>query len=452
MEMFPGRLIDVKIPTPEFQKGKTMKNLPWPSQTARTKTDKPIEDYVRAAITVRLSAFLVSIVVTTAALASYGFSSAAQASGNCASGQTSVGADVCVAKNNSVARQVVAQVRALKTQYSLKAVIFGAWQGKSPLLSGAIGTSYPGVSANRAMHFRIGNTTETFETTLLLQLVDRGKIKLNDPVSKWLPSLPNADKVTVGMLASSTSGYASFYTDQWTADFDGDPFQAWTPDELISISVKQPLDFAPGTSWTFSDSNFVILGQVLEKAGGAPVSEQIQKLILNPLHLHGTQMTPTSYIPSPVLHAYDNERGKNEDSTFWGISWAPNNGDMTSDLSDLGVWARALGTGAVLSASSHARQFAPTSVGLGPLTKQFYYALGAIVSNGWDLAEPGLIGYTGVVAYLPAKKISVVIFTTNNPDSPAGGQYAAGIFNHVGTLLAPATPPNMPIQVTHLPS
>ena len=369
----------------------------------------------------------------------------------CSSNQTAVAADVCVAKGDARARKVLAEIRALQTQYSLKSVVFGVWDGDTPLVSGAIGGSYPGVAADRAMHFRIGNVTETFETTLLLQLVDRGKIRLDDPVSKWLPSLPNANGVTVGMLASSTAGYASFYTDQWTSEFDADPFRAWTPEELISISTDQPMDFAPGTSWAFSDSNFVILGQVLAKAGGAPVPAQIQKLILNPLGLRNTRMTPTSYIPPPVLHAYDAERGDYQDSTFWSISWAPNNGDMTSDLSDLGRWARALGTGSLLSARSHARQFAPDTVGLGPLTSKFYYGLGAIVSNGWRLAEPGLIGYTGLVSYQPAKKLSVVIFTTANPDAPPGGQYAASMFNQVGAVLDPSSPPDLPEQVTNLP-
>ncbi len=391
-----------------------------------------------------------TFVVTISSLIVSGPAGAATA--RCSGNQVEAGTGVCVTNGNRVVLEVVDEVRALQAQYSLKAVIFGVWQGIRPLVSGALGTSYPGVPANRRMHFRIGNTTETFETTLLLQLVDRGKIRLSDPVSKWFPSLPNASKVTVGMLASSTSGYASFYTNQWTAEFDADPFRAWTPEELISIGTSQPLDFAPGTSWTFSDTNFVILGQILAKAGGAPVPVQIQRGILHPLHLDDTQMTPSSYIPSPVLHAYDSERGDYQDSTFWSISWAPNNGDMTSDLADLGVWARALGTGSLLSASSHARQFAPATVGLGPLTHGFYYGLGAVVSNGWYLAEPGLIGYTGLVSYQPQKHISVVIFATANPNAPAGGQYACGIFNRVGALLDPGAPPNIPTQVTHLPA
>jgi hypothetical protein len=91
-------------------------------------------------------------------------------------------------------------------------------------------------------------------------------------------------------------------------------------------------------------------------------------------------------------------------------------------------------------------------VGLGPVRPHFYYGLGGIVSNGWDLAEPGLIGYTGLVSYLPARKLRVVIFTTANPNAAQGGQYAAAIFNHVGALLAPSSPPDIPNQVAHLPS
>src|SRR5690348_1954488 len=78
------------------------------------------------------------------------------------------------------AATVIAAVRRLKQRYALQAVMFGVWQGRSELVSGAMGTALPGVRATRGMYFRIGNTTESFETTLLMQLVDRGKIRLDD--------------------------------------------------------------------------------------------------------------------------------------------------------------------------------------------------------------------------------------------------------------------------------
>ena len=121
-------------------------------------------------------------------------------------------------------------------------------------------------------------------------------------------------------------------------------------------------------------------------------------------------------------------------------------GEQTlSAKDDMGRWARAVGTGSLLSKSGHAQQFAPVTVGLGPLTASFYYGMGGAVGNGWIIAgAPGLEGFSGLVAYLPSKKLSVVIFTTANANAPDDVQFAPAIFNKVGALLAPGSPPNFP--------
>jgi D-alanyl-D-alanine carboxypeptidase len=160
-------------------------------------------------------------------------------------------------------------------------------------------------------------------------------------------------------------------------------------------------------------------------------------------------MTTTAETPPPVLHGYTDERGVYEDATFWSPSWATYTGNMTSNLADLGRWARAVGRGTLLSPRSHARQFAPDSVGLGSLTPDFYYALGSAVANGWLLGgAPGLMGYTGIVSYLPSRRIAVVVFTTSGPDTPPGVHYAGAIFNRVGEILAPSAAPNYPAGAT----
>jgi D-alanyl-D-alanine carboxypeptidase len=345
----------------------------------------------------------------------------------------------------SQASDITKTVRDVAKQYSLHSVIFGVWRDGKAVATGALGAAYPGVPAEVADHFRIGNNTEAMETTLLLQLVEQGKISLDDKLSKWYPSLPRADEITVRMLASSTSGYVHYVNVPSFVDaYHANVFATWTPDQLIQIGTSQPMLFAPGTSWSFSDTNFVLLGEILRKVGGKPVSEQIQQRILKPLQMRNTQMTTTAETPSPVLHGYTGERGVWEDATFWNPSWATHTGNMTSNLSDLEKWATALGTGSLLSKSSRAQQMAPKTVGLGPLTEQFFYGLGVGVSNGWVFCAPGLEGYTGVVAYLPNTKTALVVFTTSTSDSPPGTHYAGAIFKAVAKIVAPSSLPIFP--------
>ncbi len=314
------------------------------------------------------------------------------------------------------------------------------------MVTGAVGNAYPGFVATPNMHFRIGNTTESFETTLLLQLVQEGKISLNDPLSKWFPSLPDADKITIAMLARSTSGYFHYVKDQaFVNAVNADPFRMWTPQELVDVGVSHPLNFAPGTSWGFSDTNFVLLGEILGMVGGKPVATQIATNILRPLGLHNTQMTTTAFTPTPTLHGYTSGRGIYEDATFWSPSWATYTGDMTSTLADMGRWAQAVGTGSVLSKKSHATQFAPVTVGLGPLTPSFYYGMGGAVASGWIVpGSPGLQGFTGAVAYLPSKGVAVVVFDTVTASSPENVSFGHVLLSKVGGYLAPHSVPTFP--------
>jgi D-alanyl-D-alanine carboxypeptidase len=343
-------------------------------------------------------------------------------------------------------KEVARTVRALNGKYKLSATMFGVWIGGRPLTTGALGEAQPGVPARTADHFRIGNVTETFTTTLLLQYVEQGRVSLNDPLSKWFPSLPGSHQVTLGMLARSTSGYAHYVTNpRFVKALYADPFKHWTPRQLINYGVSERRLFAPGTSWAFSDTNFVLLGEVLRRVGGRPLPQLLRAQIFDKLGLRHTANSTNSHMPSPVLHGYDSERGLYEDATFWNPSWTTNCGNSYSTLGDLGKWARALGSGSLLSPASHALQVGPQNVGLGPFkSDKFYYAMGLGVSNGWVLTDPRIPGYSGVIAYLPSKKIAIVIFSSPGPKDVVGVSYAQRIFNRIGPLLAPDQPPHLP--------
>ena len=285
-------------------------------------------------------------------------------------------------------------------------------------------------------------------TTLLLQYVDEGKLSLEDPVSKWFPSIPRSDEITLGMLASSTTGIVDYVTTpSFVEEYQKNPFQQFDPERLIAIGASQKPLFAPGTSWAFSDTNFVLLGEILKKAGGKSLGTQLREKILDPLGLDNTAMQATAGVPFPTLHGYDPERGDYQDSTFWSPSWATNTANMTSDLADLAKWTPALGTGWLLSKKSHESQVGPGNVGLGKLTKSRYYGKGVGVASSWILTNPHCAGYNGVVAYYPPKKLSVVIFSTPGMGNDDGPNYSQYIFVDITKILTPDSVPNLPQRV-----
>jgi D-alanyl-D-alanine carboxypeptidase len=328
----------------------------------------------------------------------------------------------------------------------VRSALYGVWVDGRPVVSGALGESRPGVPATKADHFRIGNVTESFTVTRLLQLVDEGRVSLDDPLSNWLPNVPGAEQVTLGMLARSISGYHDYVrTDRFNSQFDEDPFQRWRYSELVRLGVNRGFDFTPGTSWAFSDTNFLLLGKALERIAGEPVNRQLDRAIARPLGLDETRMSKRARIARPVMNGYTSERGRYEKSTGWSPSWAMYTGNMTSTLGDLGRWANALFTGSLLSAESHALQFGPQNAGLGPLTEDRYYAMGSVVDDGWIFNNPQLLGYNGVVAYSPAKRTAVVVFTTMGPKANPDVAYASAFGNAIGEIVDPEHPLNLSV-------
>jgi len=367
---------------------------------------------------------------------------------SCSEGQKQTSPNVCVDPADPESTQVADLIERLRQRSRLNASIFGVWNGGDQLVTGAIGEALPEVPATRDLHFRICNVAESMTATLLLQYVDEGRLSLDDPVSKWFPSMPRADRVTLGMLARMTSGIADYVTNAgFEKAYHHNPFRQWQPEQLVKIGTSQPPLFPPGTSWAFSDTNFMLLGEILTKAEGKPLGDQLHEKILDPLGLDDTAMQYTAQVPPPVLHGYDPERGDYQDSTFWNPSWAIYTGNMTSDLADLGAWAPALGTGALLSAESHERQVGPGNVGLGPLTSKGYYGMGVGVGSSWIFSNPHCAGYNGILAYYPPQKISVVIFSTPAMGNPDDINDSQSIFVQVAKLLTPDSVPNLAQRV-----
>ncbi len=329
---------------------------------------------------------------------------------------------------------------------SLNSMVYGVWIGGRRVITGALGSAVTGVPATQNMHFRVGNVMESMDGTLLLRYVDQHRVSLDAPVSRWLPGLGHARQVTLRMLATNTSGYQDYVTTtQFEDAFAANPFRRYPPMAMIRLGTDLPLLFTPGKSWAFSDTNYLLLGVILEKIGRKPLATSLQQQIFGPLGMTQTKMPSNgnAYMPPPVMHAYTSERGPYEDSTFWTPSPFATNGSVYSTLSDMTRWATALGTGSRLSKVSHKLQLGPSTVGVGPLRPDKYYAYGEVVSNRWIISNPQIYGYNGDVSYFPNKRIAVVVFCTYGPKSVLSKQDGTAALLRIARILTPGSIPTI---------
>src|SRR6266705_5226353 len=357
--------------------------------------------------------------------------------------------------------------KAMKTEH-LRAVIVKVTQGDKVVISQAFGESMTGVPATTAMHFRNGAVAFTYLGTLLMEFVDEHKVKLDDTIDRWMPKLPEANKVTLKMLANQTSGYPDYETDpKWLAAFIADPFHIWTYEERLKYAFSRPIQFAPGTNWSYAHTNFMILGEILRKIGGKPLDALLREKVLGPMGLKNTTASQTSEIPSPVLHVFDSERRAAlkipanisfyEESTFWNPQWGtPIGANQTTTIDDMATTAVKVGTGALLSKSSYEAMTGPHLLGFGKKqdncapscgtqTNVYNYGLGVVRSGSWLLQNPLLGGLGAIEAYLPSKKIAIAVAVTFTPEAfDSQGNYANSsdkLFRSIGTYLAPDDAP-----------
>ncbi|MEJ8656617.1 serine hydrolase domain-containing protein [Streptomyces sp. MS1.AVA.4] len=351
------------------------------------------------------------------------------------------------------AREVLNLAQQARTELHLNSVVLRVTKDGEEVLTTALGESMTGVPAQPGMHFRAGSIAIVYMGITLLQLVDEKKARLDDPVSRWLPDAPHADRITLRMLGDSTSGLHDYVTDpKFLAALEAAPFRQWTAEELVAYPAAHPLWYAPGTSWSYSHANFVLLGAALEKIAGMPLDQLLEQRVMGPLGLDDTRNGATPEIPRPVLHAFTSERGPYEESTFWNPSWTTAPGAvLTSHICDLARSAEGVGTGELLSLAAFRTQLDPGTVGLGGGTKSCpatvclknteakHFGVGVLVQNDWIMTNPSFSGYAAVQAYLPAERLAIAVATTKTAETPEGNT-AQTLMNRIATALAPGHP------------
>ncbi|QVQ50211.1 beta-lactamase family protein [Spiractinospora alimapuensis] len=219
-------------------------------------------------------------------------------------------------------------------------------------------------------YFRAASNTKTFVATVIMQLVDEGRVDLDHPIENYLPgTVPDGDTVTVRQILNHTSGihnYTSvpgFEIGTWRGD---NRFTSYEPQELLDAAFANDPYFAPGEGWHYSNTNYILAGLLIEAVTGRPYAEEVTDRVLEPLNLEHTVFPGTDHrLPEPHATGYTLVDGEYVDATEYNpsIGWAA--GEMTSTTADLARFLDALFDGELTSEESLDEMLDPVDTGSG---------------------------------------------------------------------------------------
>jgi D-alanyl-D-alanine carboxypeptidase len=282
-----------------------------------------------------------------------------------------------------------------------------------------------------------GSTGKTFAAAMALQLVKDGKIGLDDKVEKhlgtapWYNRLPNAKDITVRQLMNHTSGLVRYeFKKEFTDFLTANPYKVWTPEDRLAYLFDSKAEFEAGKGWDYSDTNYIVLGMIIEKVTGKVFFDEAMKRYVKKLKLSNT-IPQTGPVMRRVVQGYAGannpfggkdamiENGKfivNPQLEWTGGGWA-------STGEDLARWAKALYEGKAVDSSMVALMVDGVPAKLGPNAK---YGLGAIIRPtpaGLTYGHSGFFpGYLTDMMYFPDKRIAIAVQVNSSAPQIFGGK------------------------------
>jgi CubicO group peptidase (beta-lactamase class C family) len=290
-------------------------------------------------------------------------------------------------------------------------------------------------------HFRIASNTKTMTAAVVMQLAQENKLSLDDPVSKYVPGVPNGDNITIAQLLEMRSGLYNYTNDPIiSATIDTDPAKVWTPAELLAIAFAHPPNFPPGKEYEYNNTNYAILGLVAEKVDGKPLAQVMHDRLFGPLSMQDTQLPASNVntIPEPYSHGYlygsssvalvGEPRYSPEvqtaaragtllpkDYTDVNHSNAAAAGGVISTSDDLATWIKALVAGRVLDPTYQRRWLdslkpedpsKPKGQKYGYGIAQLSWGPNTIYFHGGETP-----GYNSKISYDPANDMTLIVWT-----------------------------------------
>ncbi|AUG76312.1 serine hydrolase [Kitasatospora sp. MMS16-BH015] len=338
----------------------------------------------------------------------------------------------------AVTAQLDQAIERVRQETGTPGVTVGLWfPGRGAYVkSTGVADKATGAPMRPDLNMRIGSETKTFTATAVLELVDDGLVELDAPIATYLDGVPDGEHITVRQILEMRSGLYSYTFDpDFVQDFLGDPNRPFTPEQLLAYAFKHCNVFAPGTQFQYSNTNYVLLGLLVEKLGQKPADVFLRERVTGPAHLHHTFLATDAAFPDPHAHGYTEQTlsGAEADTTHWNPSWAWTAGAEVSDLHDLRRWAKVVATGELLSPETQRQreQFVPV-----PGFTDAGYGLGLFRTHGWVGHNGSLPGYESVTMYLPEQDATMVILI--NSDITYQGNEPSTVFAEaVTSILTP---------------
>lgn len=321
-----------------------------------------------------------------------------------------------------IQRELALVVRNNMTDGRLPGVAVGVWvPGRGSFVRAfGIADRTTGAPVRVTDHVRIASITKTFTATAVLQLVDQGRIGLDDHLSTYVGGVDNGDRITVRQLLDMTAGVYDYTADDgFGKRFYANPARPFGPRQFFAILRRHKPVFAPGAAAMYSDSNYYLLGLILEKVTGQTAERVITDQIITPLGLRHTSFPTLTALPRPFASGYFgglDGTAPLTDATASnpGAGWTA--GGMVSTLGDLHRWARVLATGTLLSKQTQAARLTTVSFhNPGPV--RVGYGLGVFELDHFLGHNGAIVGYSSAMFYLPSKDATIVVWGNNSTNS-----------------------------------
>jgi D-alanyl-D-alanine carboxypeptidase len=352
--------------------------------------------------------------------------------------------------NPAVAAQLQNVLDTVITEYRIPGAIMGVqrsdgsfWYGSS----GVASLSSP-VNMTTDLILKVGSVSKTFVATVVLQLTESSNgsiLKLTQTLGEWMPairalpdvpdnwSVPSSwESLTLWQLLNHTTGIIEYNYDTTFRNNYYLPAvpHVWQPYQLVDISAQYPLAFKPGTQWLYSNTDYILLGMIVEAATGISIEDQVQQRVIAPLWLSSTYFPTTADFPEPHAQGYTDQNGngfleasENVTSLDPSYSWAA--GAIVTNIKDLLTWSVALARGDLLEAKTQAERMTWYPPDSPPLTG---YGLGLSNEQGYIGHIGDILGYQAIIEYYEGNAIAVLI--NGEPPKQVAGNLSFNSVSH----------------------